>query len=68
MYYVIILVMLSFYRYNDLRDIADYLYSYNPCYDYTEGLCSNVHVSGLIFVVLNCIEDCLLLCLGLPKE
>ena len=30
-----------------MRDFVDYIYSYNPCYPYNEGLCKNVHVSCL---------------------
>ena len=50
-----------FHRFKELKDRADYLYSFNPCYPFNEGLCENAHVSldsylsstnGISFVIV----------------
>ena len=45
---VVILYILSFveYRFTDLKDPNDWLFSFNPCYTFSQQQCSLVYVSN----------------------
>ena len=41
------------HRFTDLKDPNDWLYSFNPCYKYSEKQCHNVYVSDSVLTITS---------------